>query len=379
MNLKNIKCICPECLNEFTLDRTLGEQALAKLQSEVAKLSEKEIQKKIEMATKAAIENEKKLTNEKICGEIKQKDEELRKVRNDLLAIQLEKVEIENSKKQLEDSSETIIGLALQKQKLELEAREENVRRELRLQIETLKDDLRKASDRADQGSMQAQGEAAELVVEEALKNLFPTDEVSEIKKGQRGADCVLTVKNFAGRPVGKINVESKRTKKFSNDWVKKLKEDSLAIGAHFSVLITATWPSENQKPHMRDGVWICGFTDYQILIQALRHSLIDLSNAVATEGIREEKAQIMFDFLMSREFAGTLEQIIRPIVRMQDQLIKEKRALNSIWKERETLINGSINGVANLFFKIQGITQVNLPSVIGLESLDTITIANNE
>jgi len=379
MNLKNIKCICPECLNEFTLDRTLGEQALAKLQSEVAKLSEKEIQKKIEMATKAAIENEKKLTNEKICGEIKQKDEELRKVRNDLLAIQLEKVEIENSKKQLEDSSETIIGLALQKQKLELEAREENVRRELRLQIETLKDDLRKASDRADQGSMQAQGEAAELVVEEALKNLFPTDEVSEIKKGQRGADCVLTVKNFAGRPVGKINVESKRTKKFSNDWVKKLKEDSLAIGAHFSVLITATWPSENQKPHMRDGVWICGFTDYQILIQALRHSLIDLSNAVATEGIREDKAQIMFDFLMSREFAGTLEQIIRPIVRMQDQLIKEKRALNSIWKERETLINGSINGVANLFFKIQGITQVNLPSVIGLESLDTITIANNE
>jgi len=379
MNLKNIKCICPECLNEFTLDRTLGEQALAKLQSEVAKLSEKEIQKKIEMATKAAIENEKKLTNEKICGEIKQKDEELRKVRNDLLAIQLEKMEIENSKKQLEDSSETIIGLALQKQKLELEAREENVRRELRLQIETLKDDLRKASDRADQGSMQAQGEAAELVVEEALKNLFPTDEVSEIKKGQRGADCVLTVKNFAGRPVGKINVESKRTKKFSNDWVKKLKEDSLAIGAHFSVLITATWPSENQKPHMRDGVWICGFTDYQILIQALRHSLIDLSNAVATEKIREDKAQIMFDFLMSREFAGTLEQIIRPIVRMQDQLIKEKRALNSIWKERETLINGSINGVANLFFKIQGITQVNLPSVIGLESLDTITIANNE
>jgi len=379
MNLKNIKCICPECLNEFTLDRTLGEQALAKLQSEVAKLSEKEIQKKIEMATKAAIENEKKLTNEKICGEIKQKDEELRKVRNDLLAIQLEKMEIENSKKQLEDSSETIIGLALQKQKLELEAREENVRRELRLQIETLKDDLRKASDRADQGSMQAQGEAAELVVEEALKNLFPTDEVSEIKKGRRGADCVLTVKNFAGRPVGKINVESKRTKKFSNDWVKKLKEDSLAIGAHFSVLITATWPSENQKPHMRDGVWICGFTDYQILIQALRHSLIDLSNAVATEGIREDKAQIMFDFLMSREFAGTLEQIIRPIVRMQDQLIKEKRALNSIWKERETLINGSINGVANLFFKIQGITQVNLPSVIGLESLDTITIANNE
>ena len=127
----------------------------------------------------------------------------------------------------------------------------------------------------------------------------------------------------------------------------------------------------------MRDGVWICGFTDYQILIQ-LRHSLIDLSNAVATEAFRDEKAQIMFDFLMSQEFAGTVEQIIRPIIRMQDQLMKEKRALNSIWKER-ALINGSTNGVENLFFKIQGITQMNLPSVIGLEGLDTLTNENNE
>ena len=93
--------------------------------------------------------------------------------------------------------------------------------RELRLQIETLKDDLRKVSERADQGSIQAQGEAAELVIEENLQALFPTDEVIEIKKGQRGADCILTVKNFAGRPVGKINVESKRTKRFSSDWVK--------------------------------------------------------------------------------------------------------------------------------------------------------------
>ena len=100
----------------------------------------------------------------------------------------------------------------------------------------------------------------------------------------------------------------------------------------------------------MRDGVWICGFTDYQILIQALRHSLIDLSNAVATEAFRDEKAQIMFDFLMSQEFAGTVEQIIRPIIRMQDQLMKEKRALNSIWKEREALINGSTNGVRTCF-----------------------------
>ena len=153
MNLQNIICICPDCSAEFTLDRILGEQALATLQSEVSNLSEKEIQKRISAVSKAAIENEKKLAEEKIYQGTKQKEEELNKLRNALLATQLEKMEIENLKKQLEDSSETIIALALQKQKLELESRQENVSRELRLQIETLKDDLRKVSERADQGS----------------------------------------------------------------------------------------------------------------------------------------------------------------------------------------------------------------------------------
>ena len=379
MSLENIKCICPDCFAEFSLDRAIGEQTIAMLQSEVTALSKKEIQEKINAATQAAIENEKRLAKEKIYEEIKQKDEELSIAKNDLLAAQLEKIELENSKKQLENSSETIVAIALQKQKLELESRQENSNRELKLQIETLKDDLRKASDRANQGSTQAQGEAAELVVEETLKNLFPTDEVSEIKKGQRGADCVLIVKKPSGRIVGKINIESKRTKQFSNDWVKKLKEDSLSIGAHSSILITNALPSDNQKPHMRDGVWVCGFAEYQILIQALRHSLIDLSNAIGAEEVREEKAQVMFDFLMSQEFAGTIEQIIRPIVRMQDQLTKEKRALNSIWKEREALINGSICGVENLFFKIQGIAQIDLPSVVGLENFETISIPDFE
>ena len=42
---------------------------------------------------------------------------------------------------------------------------------------------------------------------------------------------------------------------------------------------------------------------EYQILITALRNSLIEISKVVATEEAREEKAQVMFDFLTSQEF----------------------------------------------------------------------------
>ena len=85
-----------------------------------------------------------------------------------------------------------------------------------------------------------------------------------------------------------------------------------------------------------------------------------------------------MFDFLTSQEFAGTIEQMIRPIVRMQEQLEKEKKALTGVWSEREKLIQSSISGAESLYFKIQGIAQVNLPHVTGIENFDTLSMEQN-
>ena len=147
-----------------------------------------------------------------------------------------------------------------------------------------------------------------------------------------------------------------------------------MTINAHFSVLVTTAWPNDNNKAHQREGVWVCGFSEYMVLIRALRNSLIEIANVAGAEEVREEKAQIMFDFLTSQEFAGSIEQMIRPITRMQEQLNKEKRVWNGIWKERETLINGSITGAENLYFKIQGIAQVNLPKIPGIETIDLLS-----
>ena len=42
---------------------------------------------------------------------------------------------------------------------------------------------------------MQSQGEVYELIIEDALKVAFPQDDVMEVKKGQKGADCILRKK----------------------------------------------------------------------------------------------------------------------------------------------------------------------------------------
>ena len=64
---------------------------------------------------------------------------------------------------------------------------------------------------------------------------------------------------------------------------------------------------------------------------------------------------------------------MIGPIFRLHEQLEKEKRALTRQWKERETLINGVIEGTESLYMKIQGIAQVNLPAVKGMEQIEQL------
>jgi len=58
---------------------------------------------------------------------------------------------------------------------------------------------------RAEQGSCQLQGEVQELEIERMLSELYPFDEIEEIKKGQRGADILQKVRTTQGIECGKI------------------------------------------------------------------------------------------------------------------------------------------------------------------------------
>ena len=104
-----------------------------------------------------------------------------------------------------------------EKEKIQKAADDEN---ELKLkqkdeQMKQLQDQLKIAQRKAEQGSMQLQGEVQELAIEEWLKEKFPLDSIEEVKKGARGADCVQIVNTKEAQNCGTIYYESKRTKDF--------------------------------------------------------------------------------------------------------------------------------------------------------------------
>ena len=155
-----------------------------------------------------------------------------------------EEFELESKKRALkmeeelkEKLSKDILSKEREKSELEI--------RKLQKQLDDQKKLTEESQRKLEQGSMQTQGEIQELALEEILQDAFPYDEVAEIGKGRKGADCILLVKNHQGKTAGRIVFESKRTKDFKKDWINKLKEDTLADQGDVSVLVTATMPKD--------------------------------------------------------------------------------------------------------------------------------------
>ena len=142
------------------------------------------------------------------------------------------------------------------------------------------------------------------------------------------------------------------------------------SMGAQVAVLVTTKMPTDNDKAHLRDGIWVCGFHEYTCRRSGKMSSTF---RVIAAEGARDAKADVMYDFLTSVDFARNIEQMVSPIFRMKEQLEKEKSAFGKIWKERQSLIEGSIGGATSLYMKIQGIAQIDLPVVKGLESVEQL------
>jgi len=136
-------------------------------------------------------------------------------------------------------------------------------------QIEDLKAKIQK-------GSQQTQGEVLEIEIEESLKREFPGDKISEVKKGQRGADVSQEVYDRLGRRCGLILWESKNAE-WSNQWIAKLREDQRQAKADISVLVSVNLPEGIESFAYKDGVWLASWKNFIPLAWALRYNLVSL------------------------------------------------------------------------------------------------------
>ena len=225
---------------------------------------------------------------------------------------------------------------------------------------------------KAEQGSMQMQGEIQELALENLLATSYPFDDITEVGKGIRGADCIQTVRNRLQQVCGSIVYESKRTKAFAGDWIDKLKQDQITAKAEIAVIVTETMPSDMERFGEKDGVWICGFHEVKSLSFVLREMLIKTHSVKSSEVNKGDKMELLYSYLTGNEFVQNIQRIVENYDGMINQLNSEKKAMHKIWAQREKSIWVVQENIGALFGSIKGIAGNALSTSSVLELPDT-------
>jgi len=334
----------------------LLEAQKIKIQTELGEQLKKNLASEYEHKIKIMQENESNMSKQ--VNEFRQNELEfLKKVQ----AIQDKEAELELELQRKLNTERETLKIQIQKEEAErvsLKDQEHSLKvKELEKQIEDqrkLADEMRR---KAEQGSMQMQGEVQELLLEELLKSNFPFDHISEVGKGVRGADCIQTVRTSLGQEAGKIIYESKRTTAFAAEWIEKLKADMRSQGADIAIIVTQTFPKDMDRFGEKDGVYICSFQEVKSVALLLRNAILKIHETKKSQVNKGDKMTLLYDYLTGNEFGEQWKAIGEGFRQMRHSIQKERDAMEKLWKSREkqlekVLLNamhikGSIEGIA--------------------------------
>ncbi len=251
--------------------------------------------------------------------------------------------------------------LAIEEQQLKLREKDKT--------IEDLKRLLEEARRKSEQGSQELQGEVLELDIQAALAAQFPRDVIRPVPKGVQGADLLQEVRDAALVPCGTIVWETKNTRHWQPTWLGKLKDDQRACGAALAVLVTAALPPEARAGFaFVDGVWVASLTAWPALAFALREQLLQVAFARNAATGMNEKREALYRYLAGDAFRHRVEAIVEAFVAMKEQLDRERRAMQRLWKEREAQLERVIGATAGMYGELRGTIGQSMPAIAALE-----------
>jgi hypothetical protein len=376
---ENIKC--PNCGHEFEPTDTIRDEIQKELRSQMEdwkKKKEKEFddqkmkqQQQIEESTRKRIASDYENKLNLLLQEQKENQEKLKDARQKEADYLRKEMELKNREaeidltvqKQLQRDREKLAEDIRKIEEQKVAARETEYQFRMK-ELEKQLDDQKKLAEemrrKADQGSSQLQGEVQELALEEMLRLAFPFDLITEVGKGKRGADCIQTVRNNFGQECGKIIYESKRATAWGSDWIEKLKSDMRANGADIAVIVTRTMPKDMDCFGLKDGVWICSFSEVKPMAALLRDGVIKVNAAAKTNDNRGDKMQLLYDYLLSNEFSEQWKAIREGFASMKLSIQKEREAMERLWKSREKQLEKVLLSAAHIRGSIEGIAGQN-------------------
>jgi hypothetical protein len=181
-------------------------------------------------------------------------------------------------------------------------------------------------------------GEGAEVDLFETLKQEFEGDSISRVKKGQPGPDIRHEIRHN-GEICGIIVYDSKNRQGWQLAYATKLRQDQLEAQADHAILATTAFPSGKKELCIEADLIVVNPARAIPIVHLLRRALISMHVRGLSLKARAEKTERLYAFINSSGYEQKFDQISRLTDQALELEVEEKKAHDTVWKRRGTLL----------------------------------------
>ena len=386
---------CKECGSIINLDESLKHNILSDEIKKHDQMIQADHQKEIESIKNDFIKSSKskEISLEKdFKDQIKLMEERAGAMKDQEINLQREKMSLEDKLKEANLIAEKESRKLLKIREAELEKQNEKAlairQQEIDLQLREHKNNLKIEMDSAirekdlenqrlikeaedaraklnhTKSSQELVGEAAELLLLERLQTNFELDNFEEIKKGQQGADILQSICKRSGEVVGSIYYESKKTKKWSEGWIAKFKDDIRNKGATIGILVSEVLPEYCNDIIFKDGIWI---TSPRFVLFVAAACSKEIHSVHKSKIVKAGKASLegdVYDYITGDEFMERFRVVSETISAQLEDLEREEKALKKTWRIRRKQIDKSQTNLIEIFGDLDALSNGNIKSI---------------
>ena len=380
--MSSINITCPECQAEFDaaeqLDKhfqefKLKEKELEQQKSEILQLqkdkssNQEEIQELMQKLKNSAVLVKKDMEAEIESSKKEAFQKGFDSVQLNIKALQKEakeaaKEEIEVDIKKASNkayqngmlAAEQVLG---DKQEIEVTKLKTQLAAE-RIDKERMRKHIEDLSDKSNQRNNELQGEAQEVILEDMLKEKFPNDEVSDIKRGASGHDCTLIINDRNTEGLAKIAFESKNTKHFSEEWIEKLHKTLMEKKIPYGVIASKALPKDFKHIEWRyESIVIIPFKESAVLAtgQMLRALCVREYEIRKVSMLDDSEKGQLYKRVLSPEMRMQVKSLMRSYLSTQDIIDDDERVSAKSIVKRQANHNEQKTKLLKIFGAISG------------------------
>lgn len=325
-----------------------AEQQLKKLASERDQASSKlkEAQGHVVEIRKEAESNAQKLKQAFEKKTKEQIDEQTKKLASerDEIAKKLKDVETREAtvRKQLKENADKQKHKELSEQRQALDKEKTSLLQKQQSEFNRERESMQKKmllmSSQLEKKTANELGDGAEIDLFEALRETFPNDRITRIKKGQVGADILHEIL-YKGEVCGKIIVDSKHRQSWQNVFVSKLRQDKVEACAEHAILSTTVFPAGKKELCLDADIIIMSPARVVYVAQILRGAMVAMHLKGLSMKERSSKMTLLYDLITSESYIGKFSEATKLTKDMLDLEVQEKTTHDNVWKKRGSIV----------------------------------------